>query len=235
MKNNRISVVLPTFGRDELFKNALHSILNQENSNWELIIINDGNVNVKQYIPLRKNIIYIKNASHMGAAASRNIGIRASSNDFIAYIDDDDEWLPNHLTLSSDLLNDYDFIYSGTQLRKRNEIIQWYNEDFSYRKLAERNIITTPSVIHKKKLLNASGFWDERLKCLQDWDMWCRMLLKTDRIYHREDVTVIINSTDYSITTLSANTKLRKRTTAYIKYHYYFPLLWKHLRKGRSG
>jgi len=233
MKNNLISIILPTYGRDIQFKNAFQSIINQYNTNWELIIINDGDIDIKKYIPSIKNITYIKNTVNQGAPASRNIGIRASKGDLIAYLDDDDEWLPNHLSIPPNVLNNYDFIYSGAQMRKGEKIVPWFNETFSFRKLAERNFIPTPSVLHRKELITKVGYWNEKLKCLQDWDIWCRMLLRTNKIFHRDDVTVQITCSDSSITCLTANRHIRKKTILYIKLKYYLPLLTKSLFKGK--
>jgi glycosyltransferase involved in cell wall biosynthesis len=232
MNEYLISIILPTLGREIQFKNALQSILNQENSNWELIVVNDGEVDLEKYIPLSKKIVYIKNTSNLGAAASRNVGIHISKGNYIAYLDDDDEWLPYHLSISQEILNKYDFIYSGARLKKNNEILPWFNERFSYRKLAERNFIPTPCVIHKRELIEKAGYWNEGLKCLQDWDMWCRMLLMTDKIFYRDNVTVIINYSENSITSKSVNDHFRKKTIMYIKLKYYAKLLIKNAVKG---
>jgi len=234
MSNGLISIILPTYNRKLQFNKALQSVLTQEYENWELIVINDGKEDIGQYIPSDKRIRYIKNHSNLGAPASRNIGIKASTGCIIAYLDDDDEWLSNHLSMSSDIFKKYDFIYSGTKVRKGNQIISWYNEGFSYKKLAERNFITTPSVMHRKSILNKSGYWNERLKCLQDWDLWCRIALRTDRIFYRNDVTVIINWSVSSITSMSTDNNIRKKVISYIKLKYYFPLLLKHIFKGKN-
>lgn len=230
------SIVLPTNNRKEYFKNALSSILNQKNGNWELIIINDGNDNVQDIIPRDERIRYIKNKNTIGASASRNIGVKVSRGDFIAYLDDDDEWLPEHLSLSQNILYSYDFIYSGSKINKNGKLSPWYNEKFSYKKLAQRNFIPTPSVIHRRDLIYKAGLWDEKLNCLQDWDLWCRMLLKIkiDRIYHRDNITVIVNWGDKTITTKSIIENIRKKTIFYIKSKYYIPLLFKHIKSRKD-
>jgi len=231
--NNLISVVLPTSGRSEEFSRALQSVLNQLNENWELIVVNDGKIAVDKYFPEGEKILYMINDSKIGAAASRNKGILASKGNYIAYLDDDDEWLPDHLSVPFEIFQEYDFIYSGTRVRNGSSTFPWYNKTFSYKRLAKTNFITTPSVIHKKSLLLRSGLWNERLECLQDWDLWCRMLLRTDKIFFREKQTVIISRSWNSITTRSMRGKLRKRNIFYIQLRYYFPLILKHLFKGK--
>ncbi len=233
LDGNLISVVLPTSGRSGQFACALESVFNQLNENWELVVVNDGEIAVEKYFPKRKKIHYLKNNSKIGAAASRNKGILASKGRYIAYLDDDDEWLPDHLSIPFETLDEYDFIYSGTCIRNNSTTVPWYNSAFSYKRLAKTNFITTPSVIHKKSLLVRSGMWNERLECLQDWDLWCRILLRTDRILFREKQTVIIKSSSNSITSRSMSGNIRKRTAFHIKRRYYFPLMIKHLIKGR--
>jgi glycosyltransferase involved in cell wall biosynthesis len=228
------SIILPTYNRVKGLQNALKSVFTQENQNWELIIVNDGKMDVTRYLINDKRIVCIKNKTNLGQPASRNKGLHYASGQFIAYLDDDDEWLPNHLTLSEQILQSYDFIYSGAFCRKEGRLIPWYNEEFSFRKLAERNFIPTSVVIHKKNLMEKTGVWNEKLKCLLDWEMWCRMLLKTNSIYHRKDITVIYGWSQDSVTLRSAKSKIRKRTKYYIQMRYYIPLVLKQLffRRG---
>jgi len=228
MENPAFSIILPTYNRKEYFKNALDSILNQENENWELIIINDGKIDLKDIIPEDIRIKYIKNEKTIGAPASRNIGIKLAKSEIIAYLDDDDEWLPDHLSISSDILFNYDFIYSGAKIKCNNLVIKDLNKDFSHKELAKRNFITPSTVFHKKKMIYEVGMWNEKLSCLQDWDLWCRILLKTTKIYHRNKTTVIINFHNNSITTKTAGSRIRKKIIRNIKLKYYIPIMFRH-------
>lgn len=236
MNKPLFSVILPTYDRKEYFVKALNSILNQKNEHWELLIINDGNINLKDVIPRDKRINYIENNKNLGASASRNIGIKLSKGEYIAYLDDDDEWLPDHLSISKEILFNHDFIYSGSYINKNGVLNLWYNEKFSYKRLAKTNFIPTPTVIHKKNLVYKAGLWNEHLKCLQDWDLWCRMLIKTkkSKIYHRDDITVIINWGHESITTTSVIENIRKKTIFHIKLKYYLPLILKDLMEKKE-
>jgi len=221
----KYSIILPTYNRRECLKKALKSVLNQKNKDWELIIINDGTVEVNDLIPNDNRIIYIKNKETIGASASRNIGLRLARGNFIAYLDDDDEWLPNHLSLSDEILFKYDFIYSGAEIRENEKTINYLNKKFSYKELAKRNYIPLPSVIHSKSLISRSGLWNEKLCCLQDWELWCRMLRKTKKVYHRDSITVIINLHKNSITSKTAGKKIRNKIINNIKLRYFIPLI----------
>lgn len=223
------SIILPTYNRVKGLQTALKSVFAQENQNWELIIVNDGKMDLQRYVKNDKRIVCLKNKINLGPSTCRNKGLQYANGRFIAYLDDDDEWMPHHLTLSEEILKSYDFIYSGALCRKEGKLIPWYNEEFSFRKLAERNFITTSVVMHKKTLIDKTGVWNEKLKCLLDWEMWCRMLLKTNSIYHRDEITVIYGWSQDSVTLRSAKFNIRKRTKFYIQRRYYIPLMLKQI------
>jgi glycosyltransferase involved in cell wall biosynthesis len=97
---NKVSVILPTHNRAELLKRSIQSILDQTYEDFELIVIDDASKDdteaaVKGFNDDR--IRYIKQQINIGAAAARNAGIAASKGEYIAFQDDDDEWLPTKL------------------------------------------------------------------------------------------------------------------------------------------
>jgi glycosyltransferase involved in cell wall biosynthesis len=105
----KVSVIIPTFNRFNYLKNAVQSVLNQSHNNLEIIIINDGSTQPEYYSDIKtissdKTIIIHmgQNSSHVvgdvgRAAYTRNIGLKIASGDYIAFLDDDDIWLPNKL------------------------------------------------------------------------------------------------------------------------------------------
>ncbi len=97
-----ISVIIPTSNRKELLKRATRSVLKQTFRKFECIIVDDGSK-----IPAAevlgnfedKRIKHIRLDESQGASAARNYGLQASSGKYIAFLDDDDEWLPTKLEL----------------------------------------------------------------------------------------------------------------------------------------
>jgi len=96
-----VSVILPTHNRAALLKRSIKSILDQTCKDFELIVIDDASTDDTEDVIRNfgdKRIRYIKQQVNMGAAAARNAGITASKGKYIAFQDDDDEWLPAKLS-----------------------------------------------------------------------------------------------------------------------------------------
>jgi glycosyltransferase involved in cell wall biosynthesis len=98
----KVSIIMPYFNKSSFFEEAYHSVLNQNYSNIEIIIIyDDHNLTelsfVKKIINNRKNTILIINKKNYGVGFSRNIGINRSKGFYIAFLDCDDVWKKNKL------------------------------------------------------------------------------------------------------------------------------------------
>src|ERR1044071_3963007 len=108
-QNPLVSVIIPTFNRPTMLKDALASIAAQTYAPVEIIVVNDAGVDFDYVVsPFRhkQRVIYLKHDTHRGLPAARNTGLRAASGDYIAYLDDDDVYYPDHIqTLASFLAN----------------------------------------------------------------------------------------------------------------------------------
>lgn len=100
-----ITVITPTYNRAEYLSAAVSSVINQSYTDWELLVIDDNKPEsearkataevISQYCDPR--IHYIQNEKNIGGAAARNVGIFQAKGDFIAFLDDDDMYLPDRL------------------------------------------------------------------------------------------------------------------------------------------
>ena len=95
-----MSVVVPTFNRAQLIGRSLRSILNQTHEEFEVIVVDDASTDetedeVKTFSDSR--VRYIRHDENQGPSATRNTGIRSAENEYIAFLDSDDEWLPEKL------------------------------------------------------------------------------------------------------------------------------------------
>jgi glycosyltransferase involved in cell wall biosynthesis len=104
MDNLKVSVVIPSYNRYEYLLNAINSVLDQTYTNIEIIVVNDGSTQKEYFaneLPAGVKIIHINRdqTPNWGGSrpAVRNYGIEASSGDYIAFLDDDDFWLPEKL------------------------------------------------------------------------------------------------------------------------------------------
>jgi glycosyltransferase involved in cell wall biosynthesis len=99
--NPLVSVIIPTFNRAHLLPRAIESIRRQSYSPIELIIVDDGSTDGTQEIIGTLEIpglIYLRQARNEGASAARNAGIDRATGEYVAFLDSDDEWLPNRLS-----------------------------------------------------------------------------------------------------------------------------------------
>jgi len=204
--NNKymISVVIPTHNRCELLESAINSVLNQTYNNFELIIIDDASKDsTEKYIKCLNfdNLIYIKNNYSVGGSEARNIGIRRSKGRFIAFLDDDDEWLPNKLKKQIELFkNDSELglVYTGVRLNFLDLGISYDSipkvKGFIYNKILIKNWIgITPAVMVKRDALDYSGLFDANIPARQDYDLWIRISKKWKIDYISEPLVISYN------------------------------------------
>src|SRR4029079_19216092 len=94
------SVIIPTFNRADCIGAAVSSVLNQTFQDFEIFVVDDGSHDNTQEVVCGFNYSRIKYQSqkkNTGCAGSRNIAVRSSNANYIAFLDDDDEWLPEKL------------------------------------------------------------------------------------------------------------------------------------------
>lgn len=185
-----VSVVIPTFRRPDMLSRLLLSLLPLQ-ARTEVIVVNDGSGNTPGYTEVVawaqtqfERFSYIDLPLNQGAPAARNAGIRFAQGEWIALVDDDDEWLPGKLeqqlaaTLGAE--RQLGLVYCWT--RVVNEIGQIVSrstptiEGYSAGAILRTNFILSPSVLIRRSVFDSVGCFDERLPSCQDWDMWVRIL-----------------------------------------------------------
>lgn len=209
-----VSVIIPTYNRPHLLSEALKSVLNQTFSNFEAIIINDAGEDVQELVNSFRDdrIIYLKHSKNRGLPATRNSGIRIARGKYIAYLDDDDIYYPQHLEiLLLGLQNStFKFAYSDTDfLYKRIEngqLITYAKKPhisppYSPEEIVIENQLCYLCVVHEKACFEAVGLFDESLNWAEDWDMWIRLSAKYPFLH------IPIATTGYSYV-IDGNTKM---------------------------
>ena len=99
-----VSVIIPTYNRADLIRQAVDSVFFQSYQNWEIIIVDDNSqdntAEVIQGIANQgKPIQYHRHSRNLGGSAARNTGIKQAQGEYIAFLDSDDVWLPQKLEL----------------------------------------------------------------------------------------------------------------------------------------
>jgi glycosyltransferase involved in cell wall biosynthesis len=106
-----IAVVIPTYNRANTIVASIESVLSQSYPINEILIVDDHSTDdtIKQLDKFKDDIIILHTKNRLGAQAARNIGIKAAKSEWIAFLDSDDEWLPNKIIKQVSSLNKYDF------------------------------------------------------------------------------------------------------------------------------
>lgn len=193
MDEKLISVIIPTYNRSHLIKDAIFSVLNQTYQNFELIIVDAGSTdNTREIIKSIKDerIMYIF-LDHKGStpASGRNSGIAKSKGEYIAFLDSDDLWLPRKLEKQIKYFEENEHLLlvstNGILISKKGTYIHLTlkeNKIFSFNELLEKNFVMTSSVLMKKKTIKAIGLLDEIIgDYMEDYDYWLRILNYRDK------------------------------------------------------
>lgn len=194
-----VTVVITTCKREpRIIHRAINSVVDQTYKDWELIVVDDS----PQDWPMRCEVAdtvnsfskeyrvkYIANESNSGACYSRNVGLEEAAGEYIAYLDDDDEWIPEKLEKQVEALeqssDDVALVY-GPYFE--------VNEETKEQKLIEVPILTgalyeelmkqgnffggmSMPLMRTKCVIDVGGF-DELMQAVQDMDLWLRITKK---------------------------------------------------------
>jgi len=124
-KNPLISVIIPTYNRGWIIKEAIDSVLAQEYINYELIVVDDGSTDDTHDIlnSYQKNFLVLRQ-NNKGVSAARNRGFAAASGRFIAFLDSDDIWLPQKLSQQVDFFQSFPVKSGRSDLPDRGNMDQ---------------------------------------------------------------------------------------------------------------
>lgn len=178
--NVKISVVIPTHNRSALLSAAVNSVLTQTFSDLELIVVNDHSsddtVEVVRAIPDER----IKLVNHNGASggsAARNTGIIAARGSYIAFLDDDDEWVPEKLEEQLRDSDGFDAVLCGAIQKGANRVDRSFPDHDVTPDVLRRGFIYAggTSNIMLRRGCATENLFDETLPNGQDWDFLIRL------------------------------------------------------------
>ena len=192
-----ISVIVPTYNRFEMLEKALNSVLSQDFNDIEIIVIDDAstdntNARLQQGFKreIEKGIIrYIRNEKNQGRSACRNTGIKFAKAELVAFLDDDDYWLPEHLDSLGNFMTEHKNIgiaFSNwetvnEQTQKKSIGIKETKTGTGdvYLKLMLRALIGYPSTcIVRRSLLEETHGFNRKLPLREDWELFTRCAMK---------------------------------------------------------
>jgi glycosyltransferase involved in cell wall biosynthesis len=228
----RISVIIPTYNRPELLLSAIGSVLNQTFQDFELIVVDDASEGQTQDVLTGFNdrrIKYIRHNANRGEAASRNTGITHAKGEFIGFLDDDDQWLPEKLRLQVDLLEKSSpktgGVYSGfyaIDMENGITLGQWVPKKRGniYADMKFDNFVGTPStVLLRRECFYRAGLFDEGIAYGLDYDLWIRI----SKEFHFDYIKTPLVKYYFHKNQISNNLEIRSRgREALLRKHIHF-------------
>jgi glycosyltransferase involved in cell wall biosynthesis len=191
MSNVLISICVPAYYAKNLIGETLESIKNQVYTNWELIVIEDGSddgtveiINIFRKTVFQE-VLYYKNIVNKGLPATRNVAVSKAKGAWLAFVDSDDVWHPDHLQSLVETAYgnpDYDFIHSGYNHFVVDINKPTFKQSISIEKLTNFPIsfykreynIQPSSVMVSKKLFEAVNGFDETYLSVEDLNFYFR-------------------------------------------------------------
>jgi GT2 family glycosyltransferase len=183
-KSPSLSVIIPTYNRFPMLCEAIESVLAQTDSDFELIVVDDGSTDETETIReiYKGRLCYIYQVNR-GASAARNRGAVEARGDFISFLDSDDLWLPGKIAAQKAAMETDPTI----QISYTEEI--WYRKGvrvnpakkhakysgWIFEKCLPLCIISPSSVMIQKKLFERVGGFDDSLQVCEDYDLWLRI------------------------------------------------------------
>ena len=202
--NQLVSVIITTHNRQELLSRAIESVLLQSYQNIECIVVDDASEDgTKEYCESIESINYVRISKDesKGGNYARNLGIKNALGEYIAFLDDDDYWLPEKIEKQINLLieKQCSLVFCGRKLEyvKKNAEI-FYRDDLpnsKYKGDLSTEILmsictTTSAIFVKRDMLFEVGLFDENLKFWQEYELSIRLAQKTFFYFVNEPLVV---------------------------------------------
>lgn len=198
-----VSVVIPTYNRAQFLGRAVQSVISQSVRCDELIVVDDGSTdNTRDLIRdfKRKNkvdICYISQ-QNKGPAAARNTGIRHARNEIVAFLDSDDHWQKKKLEYQyQGLVANDTYLVSHTKehwLRRGEHLNQKIKHlpkhGYIFNQCLELCAVGMSTVMVKKILFDKIGYFNESMRCCEDYDLWIRASCQNNFLLIDKPLTV---------------------------------------------
>lgn len=221
-----VSVIMPTRNRVSLLRRAVQSVLAQSEQNFELIIVDDASCDgtpkyLTELAAQDARVRVVRNEASGGGAAARNAGIAIVRGSWVAFIDDDDEWLRNKLerqlaTLAARPVAVACSCNYIAQVESGKSRIVVTADQVTLRHLLTDNVLGGASMcICRAEVLRDIGGFDARFRSAQDLDLWVRLRERGEILTCREALVIHRAHAGMRITTNMQSQYLGAR-------HFYF-------------
>ena len=191
-KMPKVSIVLSTYNRAGLISNAIESVLKQNFSDWELIVVDDASTDnteeiIKQWQIRYPKVIYSKAPENIGIARNSNRGLRMAKGEYIAIIDDDDVWIDrDKLKKQVEFLDkNPDYVATGggvVVVDKEGKEMFRYLKPETDEKIREKmlfdNTMANSTTVFRRSIAEKVGLYDENFRYSADRDFFLKLGLE---------------------------------------------------------
>jgi glycosyltransferase involved in cell wall biosynthesis len=184
-----VSAIIPTFNRGGLVREAVASVLAQQNAEFEVVVVDDGSTDGSSTALANEfgDRIHVITATHRGVSAARNLGVTASRGACLAFLDSDDLWMPGKLAAQIEFFMNH----PEAEVCQTNEI--WIRNGARINPCAHhqkpsgdifeasllRCLVSPSAVMLRRDIFERSGGFDESLPACEDYDLWLRIACDT--------------------------------------------------------
>ena len=183
-----VSIIMPVWNRQELVVEAIRSVQAQTFQDWELVITDDGSTDksVKVITELQKSDkrIVLSQPGHAGVCKARNNSLELSNGKWIAFLDSDNTWTSDYLQTMVAFMTDQksSAAYSAIKMENNGQI-RYRTTQPNAELLKVANYIDLNALVVSRSTLEETGFFDESLRRMVDYDLVCRISKKTALAY----------------------------------------------------
>lgn len=195
-----LSVIIPTHNRASMLQRALRSVLGQSwQGNMEILVVSDGSTDDTEAVVLAfkdPRICLLKHEVSQGASAARNTGLRVCRGQYIAFLDDDDEWTPDKLETQLPVIesssSEVGLVYAWMEYFHQGKSIAVNNPELRgdvFKEMLDKQALGgCPTLIIKREVLDKVKGFDEELPCLNDGDF----IRRITKHYHVDYIPKIL-------------------------------------------
>jgi GT2 family glycosyltransferase len=198
-----VSVIIPTHNRGGLLQEALDSVLAQEGAGesftMEVIVVDDASSdNTPEIVRRYPDVRYVKLDTNRGESGARNAGIAASRGEYVAFLDDDDLWLPHKLSVQVPALESHPevgVVYSQNIIRGEGIDSSWPDARRApsgdvFQAFLVEDFISINTILVRREAFQKAGGFDESLKTMQYYDMCLRLAFHARFLFIPGDVAI---------------------------------------------
>jgi GT2 family glycosyltransferase len=179
-----VSVIIPTYNRWPMIAEAVESVLEQAYRSFEIIVVDDGSTDgTMERLKKYGSSVLVISRQRSGVAASRNYGIRIAQGRYMAFLDSDDLWLPQKLTIQTSFMEQHPevkicqteeiWIRHGAKVNPKAKHAKPSGDIF--RRSLDLCLVSPSAVMMMRDLLDQFGGFDESFPVCEDYDLWLRI------------------------------------------------------------